>query len=162
MKNLLAVLALCLTFIPPTQAQENNNVDYTIDITWREVSRPDSGPNHYSEFVNGERSEGHLRIRKEVTESGMTASDLARSDQEKKLQFIPGYVSGKEESFAGRLNGVVSSYEFTSGGKSMAGRIYYLKADARTFYVLHFTGARDKLQRIRNQTDAIARSFQLK
>ena len=44
----------------------------------------------------------------------------------------------------------------------MAGRIYYLQADSRTVYVLHFTGLRDRLQRIQNQTDATARSFRVK
>jgi hypothetical protein len=44
----------------------------------------------------------------------------------------------------------------------MAGRVYYLQADGRTVYVLHFTGLRDRLQRIQNQTDSIARSFRLK
>ena len=40
--------------------------------------------------------------------------------------------------------------------------LHDLQADGRTVYVLHFTGLRDKLQRIQNQTDAIARSFRLK
>jgi hypothetical protein len=42
------------------------------------------------------------------------------------------------------------------------GRIYYLQIDNRTIYTLRFTGLRDKLMRIRNQTDLIARSFRLK
>ena len=44
----------------------------------------------------------------------------------------------------------------------MLGRVYYLQADNRTIYALRFTGLRDKLTRIRNQTDLIARSFKLK
>jgi len=44
----------------------------------------------------------------------------------------------------------------------MAGRLYYLQADNRTIYVLRFTALREKLTLIRNQTDSIARSFQLK
>ena len=44
----------------------------------------------------------------------------------------------------------------------MAGRTYYLQADNRTVYTLRFTGNRDKLARIRNQTDQIARSLRLK
>ena len=44
----------------------------------------------------------------------------------------------------------------------MMGRVYYLQADSRTVYALRFTGLRDKLARIRNQTDVIARSFKLK
>jgi hypothetical protein len=44
----------------------------------------------------------------------------------------------------------------------MLGRIYYLQADNRTIYALRFTGLRDRLARIRNQTDLIGRSFKLK
>ena len=65
-------------------------------------------------------------------------------------------------TIAGKLNGVTFGYEYTSGGKAMAGRIYYLQPDNRTVYTLRFTGLRDRLQLIRNQTDAIARSFHLK
>jgi hypothetical protein len=78
------------------------------------------------------------------------------------LRFLPGFVEGKEEKFSGRLNGVTVSYEFVKTGKPMMGRIYYLQADNRTVYALRFTGLRDKLARIRNQTDLISRSFRLK
>ena len=44
----------------------------------------------------------------------------------------------------------------------MSGRIYFLKADSTTVYVLRFTGEKDKLRSIRNQTDSIARSFKIK
>jgi hypothetical protein len=44
----------------------------------------------------------------------------------------------------------------------MDGRIYYLQLNTRTFYALHFTVAGDKLQSLRDQMDAIARSFRLK
>jgi hypothetical protein len=143
----------------------NDNVEYTLELpsaTWRVTSEPDSVHQH-AEFINGpDRKDGHLRIRKEVVDAGTTASELARRDQDQKLRFQPGYIEGKEEKFAGRLSGATISYEFTSGGKPMTGRIYYLQADNRTIYTLRFTGFRDKLSRIRNQTDAIARSFRLK
>ena len=42
------------------------------------------------------------------------------------------------------------------------GRTYYLQVDNRTIYALRFMGLRDKLARIRSQTDVIARSFRLK
>jgi hypothetical protein len=71
-------------------------------------------------------------------------------------------VAGKEEPFKGRLDGVTVSYEFVKTGKPMMGRIYYLQADNRTIYALRFSGLRDKLSRIRNQTDLIARSFKIK
>jgi hypothetical protein len=57
---------------------------------------------------------------------------------------------------------VTLSYEFTQAGKPMAGRSYYLQVDPRTVYVLRFTGLRQKLLSIRNQTDFIARSLKVK
>ena len=147
-----------------SQTFTSENVDYTLELpspTWRVVQEADSVHQH-TEFIYGDRNDGYLKIRKEVVDEGTTAADLARRDQEQKLRFMPGYVDGKQERFAGRLSGVTISYEFTSGGKPMAGRTYYLQADNRTIYALRFTGLRDKLSRIRNQTDLIARSFQTK
>ena len=146
------------------QSYTNNSVEYTLELPsekWRVMQEPDSLHEH-AEFIYGDRNDGYLRIRKEVVEAGTTASDLAHRDQDQKLRFQTGYVEGKEEKFAGRLNGVTFGYEYTSGGKPMAGRIYYLQADNRTIYTLRFTGLREKLLLIRNQTDSIARSFRLK
>jgi len=147
------------------QAYTSDQVAYTLELpssVWRTISEPDAAHEH-AEFVYGDRLDGYLQIRKEVVDAGTTASDLARRDLDQKLRFLPGFVEGKEEPpFKGRLNGVTVSYEFIKTGKPMMGRIYYLQADNRTVYALRFTGLRDKLARIRNQTDMIARSFQLK
>lgn len=142
----------------------NAKLEYEFDLpsaTWRVTSEPDSVHQHL-EFIYGDRNDGHLRIRKEIVDAGTTASDLAQRDQDQKFRFKTGYVDGKEEKFAGHLSGVVFSYEFTAGGKAMAGRSYYLQSDNRTVYTLTFTGLRDKLAIIRNQTDQIARTFRLK
>jgi hypothetical protein len=159
----LASLAAASTV--QTQTFTNASVDYSLELpsaTWRVVSEPDSLHQH-AEFIYGDRTDGYLQIRKEVVDADVNAAELARRDQDQKLRFLPGYVDGpKQEPFAGRLNGVTYSYEFTSGGKPMAGRLYYLQADNRTIYVLRFTGLRDKLSRIRNQTDLMARTFHLK
>jgi hypothetical protein len=56
----------------------------------------------------------------------------------------------------------VFNFEFVKAGKNMSGRFYYLRANETTVYVLRFTGFRDKLRSIRNQTDQMARSFDLK
>jgi hypothetical protein len=166
MKRFATFLVFSLFLVPLVGVAQNlieSGDEYTLEAppNWRENSQGE-GVRKQVELVNGDRASGYLRIRKEVVEAGTSASAVARSDQEKRLQFIPGFVAGKEEPFAGRLSGSTISYEFINGGKPMAGRIYYLQADARTFYILHFTGARDNLLRIRNQTDAIARSFKLK
>ena len=71
-------------------------------------------------------------------------------------------MAGHTDSFNGRLDGVTMSYEFVRTGKPMIGRTYYLQVDNRTIYSLRFTGLRDKLSRIRNQTDLIARTFKMK
>ena len=75
---------------------------------------------------------------------------------------LSGYILLKEESFAVQLSGTRFSYEHVQGGKVMSARIYYLEADTRTIYSLLFTGPRDELQSLGNQTDLIARSFRLK
>ena len=155
-------------FSAPALAQDHSyssaKVDYIVDFPsplWRLVDEPDEMHQH-AEFVYGDRIDGYLRIRKEALDDGLTVREFARRDQEQKATFLRAYVDGKEESFPARMSGVTISYEYTDGGKAMAGRTYYLQVDNHTVYVLRFTGLRDKLARIRNQTDQIARTFRLK
>jgi len=168
--GLFLLIALMLSLGSPltSKAQEHSyssaKVNYVVDLpsaTWRLVDEPDDVHQH-AEFVYGDRNDGYLRIRKEALEEGLTIKEFAHRDQDQKERFRPGYVDGKEEPFSGRLSGVTMSYEFTQAGKPMAGRSYYLQGDSGTVYVLRFTGIRDKLLRIRNQTDLIARSLRLK
>lgn len=167
MRKLAGVLFILFGLITVGIAQQvytSDRLEYTFELpspTWRTISEPDPGHAHI-EFVYGDRLDGHLQVRKEVVEAGTTPSVLAQRDQESKLRFLPGFVEGKEEPFNGRLDGVTISYEFVKAGKPMLGRIYYLQADNRTIYTLRFSGLRDKLGRIRNQTDLIARTFKLK
>ena len=167
MKHLIAFLLLVTVVGSLAAAQESYTSDqthYTVELPstqWRMISEPDVAHENV-EFVFGDRLDGYLRIRKEVVDAGTTPSDLARRDLDQKLRFLPGFVEGKEEPFKGRLNGVTVSYEFVRTAKPMLGRIYYLQADNRTIYALRFTGLRDKLARIRNQTDLISRSLKLK
>lgn len=169
MKHLITILVLLMvagscSLAAAQESSKSDQVDYTIELpspVWRAIQDPDGARGH-AEFINGDRLEGYLQIRKEVVDAGTTASDLARRDLDQKLRFLPGFVEGKEEKFAGRLSGVTVSYEFVRTAKPMMGRIYYLQADNRTIYALRFTGLREKLARIRNQTDLIARSFKLK
>jgi hypothetical protein len=169
MRQLIAPLVLLLlaagvSLVSGQQTYTSSNADYMLELpsaTWRVISEPDAAHEH-AEFVYGDRLEGFLQVRKEVVDAGTTPSDLAHRDRDQKFRFHPGFIEGKEETFSGRLNGVTVSYEFIKTGKPMMGRIYYLQADNRTIYALRFTGLREKLGRIRNQTDLIARSFRLK
>jgi hypothetical protein len=171
MRRLITLATLAFVFVVPTlRAQEaaqtytTNDLDYIIELpnaAWRAVPQSDSLHEHI-EFIYGDRSDALLRIRKTVVEEGTSPTDLAKRDQDNKLRFQHGYVEGRQDNFPGRLKGIASSYEFTGAGKPMVGVIYYLQADPHTIYVLHFTGSKDTLLRLRSQTDAMARSFRLK
>ncbi|HEX6716253.1 MAG TPA: hypothetical protein VF088_04040 [Pyrinomonadaceae bacterium] len=160
----LILIGLAAPIALAQQLYTHDKVDYTFELpsaTWRAIIEPDAAHEH-PEFVYGDRLDGFLTIRKEVVDAGTTPAELARRDSDLKLRFLPGFVEGKQEPFNGRLDGVTTSYEFVRTGKPMLGRTYYLQADNRTIYALRFTGLRDKLSRIRNQTDLIARTFKLK
>jgi len=161
---ILTLVAAACSMAIGQRTYTNDSLDYVLELPseqWRVISETDAAHEH-AEFVNGDRLEGHLQVRKEVVDAGAAPSDIGQRDMDQKLRFLPGFVEGKEEKFSGRLNGVTISYEFVKTGKPMMGRIYYLQSDNRTIYALRFTGLRDKLTRIRNQTDLIARSFRLK
>lgn len=160
----LMLIGLTVSVALGQQLYTSEKVDYSFEIPspmWKVITEPDALHEH-SEFVFGDRLDGYLQVRKEVVDAGTTPAELATRDQDLKLRFLPGFVEGKQEPFNGRLDGVTMSYEFVRTGKPMLGRIYYLQVDNRTIYALRFSGLRDKLSRIRNQTDLIARTFKLK
>lgn len=156
-------LFLAFSVFAQNQSFSDANAEYTFDLpdaAWKMTVKPSAiSPN--VEYVYNDRKDGHLEVRKLALKSGSLISDLIR-DEEDKLQFLPGYVAGKEEQFAGNLKGTVFNYEFVRAGRNMSGRFYFLKVDDSNVYVLRFTGERDKLRSIRNYTDSIARTFELK
>ena len=77
------------------------------------------------------------------------------------LRFLPGFIGNNKEKFGGKLNGIKITYEYAGGGKAVAARVYYLEANNRMIYVLRFVGTRTDLEKIRDDTDSIARSFHL-
>jgi len=140
------------------------NAAYTFELpeaTWKQTVKPTAGSSGV-EYVYGDRTNGHLEIRKMSVAAGELLSEVILREQEQKLQFLPGFVAGKEETFAGALKGKVFNFEYVRSGRNISGRFYFLKADETTVYVVRFTGERDKLKSIRNQTDSIARTFKLK
>ena len=168
MRRILVIALVLISLMTPLalaqQLYTHDKIDYSFELpstTWKAILEPDAAHEH-PEFVYGDRLDGYLTIRKEIVDAGITPSELAQRDQELKLRFLPGFIEGKEDRFNGRLDGVTISYEFVRTGKPMLGRTYYLQVDNRTIYALRFTGLRDKLARIRNQTDLIARTFKIK
>ena len=166
--SLMFSVVLGLIFASAAFAQSDTfsdkNVEYTFDLpesVWKMTVKPSSA-NPIVEYVYGDRMDGHFEIRKITVEPNEMMSDVIIREQDQKLQFKPGYISGKEENFSGSYPGKVSNYEFVQSGRKMSGRFYYLKTDPTTVYILRFTGMRDSLRTLRNQTDSIARTFKLK
>lgn len=147
-----------------TETFSDVNCDYTFDLpeaTWKIVAKPTvTSPN--VEYAYGDRFAGNLEVRKNSIKPNELVSDVIQREIDQKLQFWQGFVNGKELDFTGKLKGRVFNFEYVKNGKSMSGRFYYLRAEDETIYVLRFTGLRDKLLAIRNQTDSIARTFKLK
>lgn len=157
------VLALAGSLFAQDQKFTDPNVDYSFDLPdakWKMTVKPSStSPN--VEYVYGERSQGHLEVRKLAAAKDTMLTDVIH-DEEQKLQFRMGYVAGKEENFLGRVKGEVFNFEYVASGHNMAGRFYFLRANDTTVYMLRFTGEKDSLKSIRNQTDSIARTFAVK
>ncbi len=160
----LAVLALSVygaaaqgtTFSDPS-------VEYTFNLPedkWTMVVKP-SATNPNVEYVYGDRRDGYFTIRKLIVGKDSVMSDVIQ-DEAQSVQFRPGYVANKDETFTGKYRGSVFNFEYVAASRPMAGRYYFLRADPTTVYVLRFTGAKDSMRSLRAQTDMIARTFSLK
>lgn len=156
------LLTLCaVAAFGQSNAFTDSNVDYTFqipDAKWKVVKAASTASS--PEFVYVDRKDGYLRISRIDSPAATPMADIIR-DQEDKLQFLPGYLSGKQENFNGKLNGSVFNYEFLQSGRAMSGRYYFLRS-GDAVYLLRFTGFQDSLRSIRPQTDSIARTFELK
>jgi hypothetical protein len=141
----------------------DSNVEYSFDLPdakWKMTVKP-STTNPNVEYVYGDRLDGHLVIRKQTIAKGAPLTDVI-SDEETKRQFLPGYIAGKQESFAGRSKGAIFNFEYVASGRNMAGRYYFLRPNDTTVYVLRFSAQKDQLRSLRSQTDSIARTFAVK
>ena len=164
----ILLLAVCGIFcVASTFAQTtlftDPSVDYTFDVPddrWKMTVKPSTArPN--VEYVFVDRNDGHFEVRRMNVAKDAILGDIVR-DEEQKLQFLPGYVAGRDETFSGKLRGSIFNFEFVRAGRPMAGRFYFLRANDTTIYMLRFTGFRDKLKSIRNQTDSIGRTFEVR
>jgi len=164
-KLLKSFLIISFLFIPVISAFGQSefrdpNVEYLFslpDDTWKMVVKPsDKSPN--VEYVYGFRIDGHLEIRKLSVDPTDLYGDLIKQE-EQSLQFLPGYIAGRQVNFNGTLNGRVFNFEYIRSGRNMSGRYYFLKANPTTVYVLRFRGLKAKMRSIRNKTDSIARTF---
>jgi len=143
-----------------TDTFNDPNVDYSFgvpDAKWKMTTKPSqTSPN--VEYVYGDKIDGHLEVRKVTVAKDAVLSDIIQNEDQK-LRFRPGFVAGKQEQFTGKLRGAIFNFEYVAAGKSMSGRFYFMRANPTTVYVLRFTGQKDALRSIQNQTDSMARTF---
>jgi len=142
----------------------NKSVEYVIEFPsskWRALPAGIVPERTRKEFIYSNRNSVRLLVRRKLVDAGITLSDMVRRRQSRG-QNLPGYVLLKEENFTGQLSGAKFSYEYTQRGKPMTAVIYYLEAAHRIIYSLRFTGTRDNMQSLHDQTESIARSFRLK
>ncbi|MEP6789259.1 MAG: hypothetical protein ABJB40_12550, partial [Acidobacteriota bacterium] len=150
-----AVLLMAFSAFAQDETFSDPNVDYKFilpDARWKMTVKPSAtSPN--VEYVYGDRRDGHLEVRRLTIAKDAILTDVIQDDEQKR-QFLPGYVAGKEENFVGKLRGAIFNFEFVRSGANMGGRYYFLRANETTVYVLRFTGQKDELRGIRNQTDS--------
>ena len=161
---MLIVVLFPIAVRAETWPYTDETLDYVLELPsakWRAIEVP-SVAHKSTAFIYGEQSPIHLRIRRELVGANVSPADLVLRRQRLDRVSLRGYVKGKDESFAGRLNGAKYPYEYIKTGKPMAGVIYYLEVDNRTIYRLEFTGPSAKLRNLSNQTEFIARSFSLR
>lgn len=156
-------IALAATAVAQGETFSDPSVSYTFslpDVKWKMTTKP-SATNAHVEYVYGDRSDGHLEVRKLKVARDAVLTDVIR-DEEQRLRFNRGFVAGKEENFTGKLRGSIFNFEYVSSGRNMAGRYYFLRPDETTVYMLRFSGEKDSLRSIKHHTDSIARTFAVK
>ncbi len=157
----MVLLLTVSTFAQPKFSDPDVEYEFLVPSSdWKMIAEP-SEYSRNVEYVYKDKSQAHLQIRKMTVQRDELFSEIIR-DEELKLQFVPGYVAGKQENFKGALEGMVFNYEFVRSGRNMSGRSYFLKSDPVTVYLLRFTGEKGILRLTRPDTDSIARSFRLK
>jgi len=160
---LLLVLFLAGAAFGQSWSWSDPNVDYSLelpDAKWKVTVKPNA-TSQKCEFVYGDRRDGLLEIRSVNVQREQSINEIVSNDEQKHQQFLQGHVSGKVETFSGRLRGAVSNFEYVAAGRNMSGRYYFLRANDNLVYVLRFTGPTDGLRSLRVQTDQIARSFKV-
>lgn len=160
-KLLIIAIAVCSLAAAATAQDRTTFSDPTVEFTfevpddkWKVVGKAPVN------LVYTTANDGDLEIRRLTLAANRPLGELMKAEEEK-LQFLRGFVAGKDENFSGALRGSVYNYEYVSSGRGKAGRFYYLR-DGDTVYVLRFTAYADKLRSLRTQTDMMARTFQIK
>jgi hypothetical protein len=139
---------------------------YTLNLPtgWLGVVNTDGLGRNDVNIVYKVRENGALKVRLAET-SSIDPMEYAAKDEQDRVRFALAYDKKSLEKFllGGNRSGALLSYDYkNAAGQPFTGRVYYLRMDEKTIYVLQFTGRRNILGSLRSHTDSIARSFKLK
>jgi hypothetical protein len=167
-----ALLLTMLVFLPTVgQAQEtfedpDGKYSVSLPAGWLGIVNQDGLGRTDVNIVFRVRENGSLKIRRIDGASAETeVMEYANRDEADRVRFAPGYTKVKMEKFLVGPNnyGALLSYDYkTTSDQPFTGRVYYVRTDEQTVYILQFTGRKSTLGVLRNQTDVIARSFKTK
>jgi hypothetical protein len=169
--RLLLPAILIFTFSATVNAQEvfeEPGGEYTVSLPagWIAVVNEDALGRKDVNIVFRIRENGALKVRRvDGVDANQELIEYVKNDEQTVLEFLPGYDQLSLEKFAlpGGKTGALLSYDYKNHvGQPFTGRNYYLRSGEKSIYILRFTGRKNTLSPLRNQTDAIARSFKTK
>lgn len=138
----------------------------TLPTGWLGIINQDALGRTDVNIVYKVRENGSLKIRRvENPDPTVDVIEYANKDEADRVRFSPGYTKIRMEKFlisAGKYGGLLSYDYQTVSNQPFTGRVYYVRTEDQTVYILHFTGRKSILGSLRNQTDSIARSFKSK
>lgn len=160
--------ALTAVGVQAQEVFEDPDGKYTVNLPagWLGIVNKDGLGRADVNIVYKVRENGALKVRRvDDADAKKEIMDYAAKDESERIRFNPGYDKINLEKFliGPGKSGALLSYDYkTTSGQPFTGRIYYVRGDADTIYVLQFTGRKNILGTLRSHTDAIARSFKLK
>lgn len=170
LNRLLLAAIILFVFSATALAQEvfddpDGKYTVTLPAGWIAVVNQDSLGHKDVNIVYRIRENGALKLRRvDGVDLNQDVLDYAKQDEQSVVQYLPGYDRTSLEKFAlaaGKM-GAFLAYDYkNSTGQPFVGRNYYVRA-GDIIYILRFTGRKTTLPSLRNQTDAIARSFKVK
>ncbi len=161
------LLALAAFGQSATELFEDPDGKYTVNLPagWIGIVNTDGLGRKDVNIVYKVRENGALKVRRADLDTAAEPMDYATKDEHERIRFSPGYDKISMEKFVlgGNRTGAMLSYDYkNTAGQPFTGRVYYLRPDEKSIYVLQFTGRRNILGTLRSHTDAIARSFKVK
>ena len=163
----LSVFMGAICAFAQTEAFDDPDGKYTLNLPagWLGVVNTDGLGHNEVNIVYKVRENGALKVRVAEVAPETEPMDYATQDERERVRFAPSYDKISLEKFllGGTRTGALLSYDYkNAAGQLFTGRVYYVRADEKTIYVLQFTGRRNILGTLRSHTDLIARSLKFK